>query len=114
MIKPRLQNMAIKYKLISIIMLTCIVAFMLAGVVFIIYERINIRRTMVENLSTQAAIVADNCKAALAFDDTEDAQETLKALRAEPSIVFACIYNKSSEVFAQYHRECDDITVPLS
>ena len=114
MIAPRLQNMAIKYKLISIIMLTCIVALMLAGIVFIIYERIHIRRDMVENLSTQAAIVADNCKAALAFDDAEDAQETLKALRAEPSIVFACIYNKSSEVFAQYHREGTDIKVPLS
>lgn len=99
-----IRNMTIRDKLISIIMLTCIAALLSAGTTFIAYERIQIRRSMVKNLLTQAAMIADNCKAALAFEDAEDATETLKALRVEPSIVFACVYTKNGDIFARYNR----------
>jgi two-component system sensor histidine kinase/response regulator len=103
-----MSNMSIKRKLISIIMLTCTGALLLAGGVFVISEWISVRRLMVRSLSTQAAMTGDNCKAALAFEDAKDAQKTLEALKEESSIVFGCIYSKSGEAFASYYRDGAD------
>ena len=108
------QNMAIRAKLILITMLTCLAALVLAGVVFIVWEQVTFRSTMVQNLSTQAEMMADNCKAALAFEDTEDAKETLRALHVEPSIVFGCVYNKDGKIFATYYRDYADSRVQPS
>ncbi len=72
-----LQNMTIKHKLISIIMATCMVALLLAGVVLILWEWSTLRHTMARNLSTQAEMIADNCKAAVTFEDAKDAKKTL-------------------------------------
>ena len=100
-----LKNMAIKHKLISVIMLTCTAALLLAGTSFIAWEWTGFRLHMVEDLSTHAKMVAENCKAALAFEDAEDAKETLGSLHAKPSVVFGCIYNNKGEIFATYYRD---------
>jgi signal transduction histidine kinase len=98
------QNMAIKRKLIAIVMLTCIMALILVGSAFLFWEWRGLRNNLLENLSTQAGITAENSKAALTFEDVEDAQETLKALKANSSIVFACVYKKDGTVFASYAK----------
>ena len=100
-----IRNMTIKRKLISVIMAVCIVALLLAGAAFIIWQWFSIRGTMVHNLSTQARIIADNSKAALSFEDSQDAKGVLQALKAEPSIVFGGIYTKKGEIFAGYYRD---------
>ncbi len=97
-----IYNLTIKEKLMSIIMLTCIAALLSVGVSFVVYERIFLRSNMVKHFSTQAAMIADTCKAALAFEDVQDAEESLKALRAEPSIVYARVYTADGKIFAQY------------
>jgi signal transduction histidine kinase len=98
------QNMAIKRKLIAIVMLTCITSLVLVGGAFLFWEWRGLQNNMLENLSTQTRMTAENCKAALTFEDIEDAQETLKALKANSSIVFACVYKKNGEVFASYAK----------
>ena len=99
-----LSNMTIKHKMIAIVMLTCIVTLLLVGTASILYEHTTIRSDMLQNLSVHAEVAADNCKAALAFADTKDAEETLNALRAKSSIVFGCVYDKNGQPFASYHR----------
>jgi len=106
-----MRNMAIKHKLILIIMLTCVTGLLLAGIVFISWESNVFRHNMVQNVSTQAEMIAENCKAALAFQDAEDAKETLQALRVEPSIVFGCVYAKDNKLFATYYRDYAEIRV---
>jgi len=106
-----LRNMAIKHKLIFIIMLACVAGLVLAGVAFVGWEQSTFRKSMVKSLSTQAEMIAENCKAALAFQDTQDAKETLQALRVESSIVFGCVYTKDSKLFAAYYRDYADIKV---
>jgi len=102
------RNMAIKHKLIAIVMLTCIAALLLAGSAFVIWEWTSLKQDMLSDISIQAEMTADNCKAALAFNDVEDAKETLKALKAESSIIFASVYTKENKVFASYHRPGTD------
>jgi len=95
-------------------MVTCIAVLLLAGGTLIIWQWSNLRQTMVRNLSTQAAMIADNCKAALAFEDVEDAETILKAFKAESSVVFGCIYNNEGELFATYYRGGSDSMTNLS
>ena len=101
---PILHNMTIKHKLISIIMISSVAALTLAGTAFVAWEWHAVRLTMAQSLSTQVAMTADNCKAALAFKDAADAQGILGALKAEPSIVFGGIYSNDGKLFAGYYR----------
>ena len=103
-----LHNMTIRHKLTTIIMLTCICALLLAGVALVAWGQFTFRRNMVRNMSTLAQMTADNCKAAVAFEDVDDATETLKALSAQPSIVFAEVHTKTGEHFADYYRQGGD------
>ena len=100
-----IQNISIKHKLILITMLTCVVALLSAATGFIVWEWTSLRHTMIQNLSTQAEMLADNCKASLSFQVAKDAEETLKALHVEPSIVFGCVYTKEGKFFATYYRD---------
>jgi len=100
-----MQNISIKHKLILITMLTCIVALLSAAAGFIVWGWTGFRRTMVRDLSTQAEMIAENCKASLAFQDAKDAEKTLSALHVEPSIVFGCVYTKDGKFFATYYRD---------
>ena len=107
-----IQNISIKHKLVLITMLTCVVALLSAAAGFIVWEWTAFRRTMVRDLSTQAEMIAENCKAALAFQDAKDAEKTLSALHVQPSIVLGCIYTNKGKVFASYHRKDVDTRVP--
>jgi len=106
-----LQNMTIKHKLMSIIMLACITGLVLTGVILIVWEINTFRKELIHSLSTQAEMIAENSKAALAFQDAEDAKQTLQALHVEPSIAFGCVYNKDNKLFATYYRDYAEIKV---
>ncbi len=108
---PFIQNLTIKHKLILIIMLTCIAALLLTGTAFIVWEWGSLRQALVQNLSTQAAMIADNCKAALVFKDVEDTKGTLRALHVEPSIVFGGVYTSKGKYFAGYYRDRADVNL---
>jgi PAS domain S-box-containing protein len=111
---PVLRNMTIKYKLITIVMLACIVGLVLAGVAFLGWEQNSLRYSMVSVLSTRAAINAEYCKAALTFQDNKDAEKALQALHVDPSIVFGGIYDNKNELFAAYYRDNNKIkAIPL-
>jgi signal transduction histidine kinase len=103
-----IRNLAIKQKLIAIVMLTCLLALLVVGGVFMFWEWQGLRSNLVEKLFTEAQITADNCKAALTFEDTADAEKTLKALKADSSIVFGCVYKKNGNVFVNYARTSAD------
>jgi signal transduction histidine kinase len=98
-----IKNMTIKQKLIAITMLTCIASLSLVGIGYMIWEWSDIHKDIVYRLSTHAELIAENCKAALSFDDPHDAEETLKALHVEPAIVCANVYNKDGKLFASYN-----------
>lgn len=60
-------------------------------------------------LSTLADIIGQNSTAALDFSDKEAAAAVLQALRKEPHIVSACLYNSSGILFAEYRRDADSV-----
>lgn len=108
-----LRNMAIKYKLMAIVMVACTASLMLAGGAFIGWEQRVLRNNMVKNLSTQAKMIADNCKASLVFQDAGDAKKILQALHVESSITVGCVYTSDEKLFAAYYRDYPEVKVDL-
>ena len=103
-----LRTRTIRQKLITIIMAACIISLLSAGLAFIGWQWVHLRNHMVKDLLTHAAIIGDNCKAALAFEDSKAAEETLGALRVQESIIYGCIHTANGEIFATYYREEGD------
>jgi len=104
-IKKALSDLTIKRKLIAVIMLASTMSLLLVGTMFIFWQWFMLRQSMVYSSSTQAKVIANNCKASIIFNEPEDANDVLKALKAEPSIVFGGIYTIDGKIFAHYHGQ---------
>jgi diguanylate cyclase len=72
---------------------------------FLAYDSVRAHSQLQNHLSSLANIVGQNSSAALDFDDQKAAEEVLLALRSEVTIVSACLYRPSGELFAQYQRQ---------
>jgi PAS domain S-box-containing protein len=97
-----LRDTPIRRKLMTIILLTSGLVLLLTCAAFLVYELVTFRQTAVRELSTLGRIVAANSTAALAFQNPDDAGETLAALQAEPQIVAATLYDGGGRLFAHY------------
>jgi len=95
-------DLTIRRKLILIITATSGVALLLASIAFVVYDRVAFKHTMVGDVTILANVVGDNSSAALLFTDRDNAHETLLALKAEPHIEEAIVYDKDGGVFARY------------
>src|SRR5262245_52712139 len=107
-----LSHSTIKRKLTLIIMLTCSVALVLACAGILVFEHAGTRQMLKHNTQVMADVIGANSSAALSFKDESAAKETLAALRAEPYVLSACLYNKGGQVFATYYREGTRKTPP--
>jgi signal transduction histidine kinase/ActR/RegA family two-component response regulator len=80
------------------------VAVLLLGVSFTVYDFRSFEQATLRRLGGEAEIVGTNCAAALLFRDPAAAAATLEALRAEPSVLSAAVYDNDGRVFARFAR----------
>ncbi len=92
----------IRRKLTAMLLLISGMVLLLTSAAFMGYQYLSFRQTMHESLSTLGRIIAANSTASLAFDNDADAREILSALRAEPHVVAAALYDKDGHLFARY------------
>jgi signal transduction histidine kinase/HAMP domain-containing protein len=100
-----LANLSIRGKLIAIILVCTISAL---GVGFTLITIANVRafkQDMVRNTSLLAQVIGDYNTAALGFDAMQDAEQSLAKLTSVSSVRYACLYNKSGQLFAEYLRK---------
>jgi len=99
------RNPSVRRKLSTVIFFTSLLGLSIAGLAFEIYERASFRTGLIDQLKAHADMVGSSTAAALAFNDQESAQDSLKALRVERHIAAACLYDKRGNVFAEYRRD---------
>jgi two-component system sensor histidine kinase/response regulator len=75
-----------------------------------IYDLVTFRHAVAQNLAVLGDVLAGNSTAALTFRDAESARDVLRALRAEPDVIAACIYTADGKPFAKYAREENDFS----
>ncbi len=106
------RNYSIATKLTVVNMLVSGAALVIACLVFVAYDLISFRQSMVYNLSIQAQMAGSNSVSPLLFNDSQAAENTLSALRAARSVVSAGIYTLDGRPFATYWR--DGLDQPLT
>jgi signal transduction histidine kinase len=105
------RNLSIPNKIVAIIMIICGAALLLTSGALIAYDFSDSRRELRLSVSTFARILADNMNAAVSFNDMAAALDTLNSLRADPSVVAACIYTPDglfTQRVLQHAAPCPD------
>jgi len=85
-------------------MIACTIALVLAGVAFVIYDHQQMKSNMVQEFEILADVLGANCTAAIAFNNTNDAKETIASLMVEDNVAAACVYRLDGTILAQYKQ----------
>jgi signal transduction histidine kinase len=102
----------IRRKLVTSMMLTSTAVLVLVGAVFVAHDFGSYRRFLVQALVTRANILASNSTAALAFRNPEDASQVLHALKTDPGMIAAALYDQQGRLFATYPASVPPGAVP--
>src|SRR2546422_1649337 len=97
-----LRDWPIRQKLTAMLVLISGLVLLLTSAALVGYQYWLFRQTMRSTLSVRGRILATNTTASLAFANDADARELLAALRADPHIVAAALYDKNGHLFATY------------
>lgn len=103
---------SIQRRVRAVILLASTVVLFVSAAAFVTYEAVSFRTRLVRSVSTLAGVIADNSIAPLVFDNRQVAQEILAALRVEPDIEAAVLFDDEGNVFATYPRDIDASLLP--
>lgn len=92
----------IRKKLTAILLTIAAMVLLLTSAAFITSEILTFRAMTRSNLATLGRVLAANSTAALAFANEPDAREILGALKFEPHVVAAALYDARGTLFASY------------
>ncbi len=93
---------SLRRKITAIILLISFSVLLVAAAVLASYELVSSRRNVLRNLAMTAEITASNTTAALMYQDRQVAYEVLAALRADPYIELAVLYDAAREPFVSF------------
>jgi two-component system sensor histidine kinase/response regulator len=96
-----ISNLSLAAKLRLIVVYAAAVALLVASVLYMSEEVLNLRRSLAQHLLTLATTVAANTTAALTFSDRPDARNVLGSLRADPNIRAVTLYDAAGNVFVE-------------
>jgi signal transduction histidine kinase/ActR/RegA family two-component response regulator/HAMP domain-containing protein len=100
-----LPDLPLERKLAIVVLATCTIALVLACVALGTFELFEFRKTLVRDVTVLADIAGRNTHAALRFRVPTTAEDTLRALDAEPQIVSARLYDEDGNLFAEHKRQ---------
>jgi PAS domain S-box-containing protein len=106
------QQTSIRGRLLSIMLFTSAVVLAATSIAFVVYEVANFRAQVLQHLRTLAAVIADNSAVPLSFNNQATAQEILLALKSEPTITAAILYDADGKLFASYPPGLDRANLP--
>ncbi len=96
-----------------ITVLSSSIALLTFSGVLLFYEISFVEKNLTNNLQTQADIITENSLASLAFMDEATTKKTLGALKHNPDILYAGLYDKSQNLLASYQKFSYHTTKPL-
>jgi signal transduction histidine kinase len=93
---------SLRVKLLAVMLLTTLVALVIALGAMIAYGLRAYHQGSVNDLGAQAELIGQTTATALSFDDARVARENLALLRQQPQVRQAAIYDTRGAVFASY------------
>jgi signal transduction histidine kinase len=101
------DRLTLRRKLMLVVMLTTGMALLLSAVALLTYELRAYRGASIDDLTTQAELIAGSSASALAFDDAKVARENLLALQQRPHIRAAALYRPDGRLFVTYRSSAE-------
>jgi len=101
---PIVGDLSLRRQLTLLVVVPVVTVLLLVSVAFAITDIMISRQHLAERITTMAKVLGDNCRAALAFDDSDAARKTLSALHAEDDVTFAQIVDAEGNPFTDYRR----------
>src|SRR6266850_6350088 len=92
----------IRRTLMNVLLLTSGAVMLTTCLAFGAYDFLTYRRQTLHNLATLGQAIAANSTAALAFQNPDDAREVLAALKADPHVLSAILYDANGRPFSVY------------
>ncbi|PLX95163.1 MAG: GGDEF domain-containing protein [Desulfuromonas sp.] len=102
--KVLFDNLSLRGKLTAIIMFTGCLVFLLTFITFLVFQRANLRTTLLQDSLVLCQTLGENCASALIFNDHDSATETLQVLTEKSNIIDSRVYTNDKRIFAAYHR----------
>jgi len=93
---------SVRIKLILTALTTTFVALVVMTVAMLVYDLKSFQRGWVDDLTTQAVLVATASAPAISFNDPRTARQNLGLLRVRPEIQSGAIYTANGALFASY------------
>jgi diguanylate cyclase len=97
-------GLPIRNKMMLLFMLLSAAVLVLAGAIFVLSGAQSFQRDQRQNLTSLAAVIAENSAATLAFDDQQAARQLLRGLASHQDIVAAYLVGHKGDLFASYER----------
>lgn len=83
-------------------MLTSLVALLITMAALSLYDRETFKQKMLADLTALGGVVGENSVSPLVFNDRETARSVLGALRAQPHVLGAFLFDNDGHLFASY------------
>jgi signal transduction histidine kinase/ActR/RegA family two-component response regulator len=103
---------SISRKLMLVVLSTTFTGLLLSALAMMAYDIRTYQTAALDDLRTQADLIASSSAPALTFNDPRTATENLALLKSRPAIVEAAIYGPTGKLFASYAREGERSAVP--
>ena len=95
----------IQAKIIHLAIASTSLALLLVCAGYVLNDIRTLRTSKVEQLFSQAGMLAFNSTGVLTFGDEKAASALLESMRSQASVEFAGLYDMSRQVLAHYHRD---------
>ena len=96
------QNLPIQRKMLVMTLFICGAVLVVAITAFFYFQVASFRSNFEHDSVTLAAVIANNCTAAISFKDEAAANEVVGSLKAEPSVISASLVLPDGSLFAHY------------
>ncbi|MEN6307531.1 MAG: ATP-binding protein [Anaerohalosphaeraceae bacterium] len=100
-----INDLTIRRKLLVVLMSICLTVLLISGGAMIIWNQYIFRQNLIKDLIVQTQIAAENCRAAVAFDDSQIAVDLLQSFQVKPSVISVVIDTPANSNFAHYIRK---------
>jgi serine phosphatase RsbU (regulator of sigma subunit) len=98
----RFRDLSIRRKLMTGFMLTSLVALLITMGALAVYDRMTVHEEVLNDANVLAGVIGENASSSIVFNDPETATSTLSALRAQPDVIGAYLYDRDGKLFASY------------
>ncbi len=95
-------SLSVKNKLMTVMLLTNALVFVVVGIALVINESISQRNAAQVQLITLANVIGANAASALLFNDLKAVEQNLAVLRAKPDVPYAVIDDLQEKTLAEY------------